>query len=63
MKEDIALYREVDPAEAVKLINLFTKTWPKDDSVQEFKDAVPELKKAAAEKAKTAKEKGKEVST
>ena len=63
VKEDIALYREVDPAEAVKLINLFTKTWPKDDSVQEFKDAVPELKKAAAEKAKTAKEKGKKVST
>ena len=29
VKEDIALYREADPAEAIKLINLFLKTWPK----------------------------------
>ena len=60
VKEDIALYREADPAEAIKLINLFLKTWPKDDSAKEYKDAIADLKKAAAEKAKAAKEKAKE---
>ena len=60
VKEDIALYREADPAEAIKLINLFLKTWPKDDSAKEYKDAIGDLKKAAAEKAKAAKEKAKE---
>jgi len=60
IKEDIALYREADPAEAIKLIQLFVKTWPKDDSAKEFKDAIADLKKAAAEKAKAAKEKAKE---
>ncbi|MBR5549609.1 MAG: TlpA family protein disulfide reductase [Kiritimatiellae bacterium] len=60
VKEDIALYREADPAEAIKLIQLFMKTWPKDDSVKEYKDAIADLKKAAAEKAKAAKEKAKE---
>ena len=60
IKEDIALYREADPAEAIKLIQLFVKTWPKDDSVAEMKDAIADLKKAAAEKAKAAKEKAKE---
>ena len=60
VKEDIALYREADPAEAIKLINLFIKTWPKDDSAKEYKDAIADLKKAAAEKAKAAKEKAKE---
>ncbi len=60
VKEDIALYREADPAEAIKLIQLFVKTWPKDDSVKEYKDAIADLKKAAAEKAKAAKEKAKE---
>jgi hypothetical protein len=60
VKEDIALYREADPAEAIKLINLFLKTWPKDDSAKEYKEAIPELKKAAAERAKAAKEKAKE---
>ena len=59
-KEDIALYREADPAEAIKLINLFLKTWPKDDSAKEYKEAIPELKKTAAERAKAAKEKAKE---
>ena len=60
IKEDIALYREADPAEAIKLIDLFAKTWPKDDAAKEYKAAVSELKKAAAEKAKAAKEKAKE---
>jgi len=60
VKEDIELYREADPAEAIKLIDLFVKTWPKDDSAKEYKAAVSELKKAAAEKAKAAKEKAKE---
>ena len=60
VKEDIALYREADPSEAIKLINLFLKTWPKDDSAKEYKDAIADLKKAAAEKAKAAKEKAKE---
>ena len=60
VKEDIVLYREVDPAEAIKLIQLFMKTWPKDDAVADMKDALPELKKAAAEKAKADKAKAKE---
>jgi len=60
IKEDIALYREADPAEAIKLIQLFMKTWPKDDSVADMKESLPDLKKAAAEKAKAAKEKAKE---
>ena len=60
VKEDIALYREADPAEAIKLIQLFMKTWPKDDSVADMKEALPELKKAAAEKAKADKAKAKE---
>jgi len=60
VKEDIALYREADPAEAIRLINLFLKTWPKDDSAKEYKDAIADLKKAAAERAKAAKEKAKE---
>ena len=60
VKEDIELYRQADPAEAIKLIDLFIKTWPKDDSAKEYKAAVSELKKAAAEKAKAAKEKAKE---
>jgi len=60
VKEDIALYREADPTEAIKLIQLFMKTWPKDDSVADMKEALPELKKAAAEKAKADKAKAKE---
>ena len=60
VKEDIELYSKVDPAEAIKLIDLFVKTWPKDDSAKEYKASVSELKKAAAEKAKAAKEKAKE---
>ena len=60
VKEDIELYREADPAEAIKLIDLFVKTWPKDESAKEYKASVSELKKAAAEKAKAAKEKAKE---
>ena len=60
VKEDIALYSTVDPAEAIKLIQLFMKTWPKDDSSKEYKDAISDLKKAAAEKAKAAKHQPKE---
>ena len=60
IKEDIALYREADPAEAIKLIQLFVKTWPKDDSAKEYKDSIADLKKSAAEMAKAAKEKAKE---
>jgi len=60
VKADIELYKEADPAEAIKLIQLFMKTWPKDDSVAEMKESLPELKKAAAEKAKTDKAKAKE---
>lgn len=60
VKADIELYKEADPAEAIKLIQLFMKTWPKDDSVAEMKESLPELKKAAAEKAKADKAKAKE---
>jgi len=60
IKSDIELYKEADPAEAIKLIQLFMKTWPKDDSVAEMKESLPELKKAAAEKAKADKAKAKE---
>ena len=60
VKDDIELYREADPAEAIRLINLFLKTWPKDDSAKEYKEAIPELKKTAAERAKAAKEKATE---
>jgi len=60
VKADIELYKEADPAEAIKLIQLFMKTWPKDDSVADMKEALPELKKAAAEKAKADKAKAKE---
>lgn len=60
LKEDIELYKTADPAEAIKLIDLFIKTWPKDESAKEYKAGISELKKAAAEKAKAAKEKAKE---
>lgn len=59
VKDDIELYREADPAEAVKLIELFVKTWPKDDSARGFKELVPELKEKAKERARAAKEKAK----
>ncbi|MBR1921898.1 MAG: hypothetical protein IJ829_07870 [Kiritimatiellae bacterium] len=60
VKEDIATYREADPAEAARLIQLFLKTWPKDDAAADYKAAVPELKKAAAERAKEEKARAKE---
>ena len=60
IKSDIEMYREADPAEAVKLIQLFMKTWPKDEAIAGFKEALPEIKKNAAEKAKATKSKGKE---
>ena len=59
IKSDIELYSEADPAEAIKLIQLFTKTWPKDDACQGFKEKMPELKEKAKEKAKADKEKAK----
>lgn len=59
IKSDIELYCEADPAEAIKLIQLFTKTWPKDDACQGFKEKMPELKEKAKEKAKADKAKAK----
>ena len=59
IKADIELYCEADPAEAIKLIQLFTKTWPKDDACQGFKEKMPELNEKAKEKAKADKEKAK----
>ena len=59
IKADIELYCEADPAEAIKLIQLFMKTWPKDDAVHELKEKIPELKEKAKEKAKADKEKAK----
>ena len=50
---------ELPRAEAIKLIQLFTKTWPKDDACQGFKEKMPELKEKAKEKAKADKEKAK----
>ena len=60
VKEDIEIMKKIDPAEALKLIQLFMKTWPKDDAVAGYKDEMAELKKAAAEKAKADKAKAKE---
>ena len=60
VKEDIELMKKVDPAEALKLITLFMKTWPKDDAVAGYKEEMSDLKKAAAEKAKADKAKTKE---
>ncbi len=62
VKSDIETYREADPAEAIRLIGLYLKTWPKDDAAKEFKDSIADLKKAAADKAKAAKEKAKDKS-
>ena len=59
VKSDIELYSEVDPTEALKLVQLFIKTWPKDDAVHELKEKIPELKEKAKEKAKADKEKAK----
>jgi len=60
VKADIEMYSKVDPAEAMKLIQLYMKTWPKDEAVAEFKESLPEIKKAAAEKAKADKSKAKD---
>lgn len=62
VKADIEIFKETDPAEAIKVIQLFMKTWPKDDAVAELKEMIPELKGKAKEKAKAdkAKEKTKE---
>ena len=60
VKSDIELYSEVDPAEAMTLIQLFLKTWPKDEAVAGYKESMGELKKKAAEKAKAEKAKAKE---
>ena len=55
IKKDINRYREYDPSEAMRLIQLFLKTWPKDDMAEDYKAALPELKKAAAERKKQEK--------
>jgi len=60
VKGDIEVFGKVNPAEAIRLIGLFSKTWPKDDAVAGFKASIPDLKKAAAEKAKADKAKAKE---
>ena len=59
VKSDIELFSEVDPAEAIKLVQLFVKTWPKDEAVAGYKESMPELKKKAAEMAKAEKAKAK----
>ena len=59
IKADIEMYSEVDPSEALKLVQLFIKTWPKDDAVADLKAQIPELKEKAKEKAKADKEKAK----
>ena len=60
VKGDIEVYSKVNPAEAIRLIGLFSKTWPKDDACAGYKESIAELKKAAAEKAKADKAKAKE---
>ena len=60
VKTDIEIFKESDPAEAIKVIQLFIKTWPKDDAVAEFKEMIPELKEKAKEKLKADKAKAKE---
>ena len=60
VKADIEIFKETDPAEAIKVIQLFMKTWPKDDAVAELKEMIPELKGKAKEKAKADKAKAKE---
>lgn len=60
VKADIELYGEVDPAEALKLVQLFMKTWPKDEASREFKARIPELREKAKEKAKADREKSKD---
>jgi len=59
VKSDIELYTQADPAEAINLINLFIKTWPKDESAKGYKDSLSDLRKAAKERAKAAREKAK----
>lgn len=63
VKSDIDIYKQVDPAESMKMIQLYMKTWPKDDAVAGFKEMLPELKKAASEKAKADKSKAKDKDT
>jgi len=60
VKTDIEIFKETDPAEAIKVIQLFMKTWPKDDAAAELKEMIPELKEKAKEKAKSDKTKAKE---
>ena len=60
VKSDIEAFKEADPAEAMNLIQLFMKTWPKDEASAEYKAMIPDLKKAAAEKLKAEKEKARE---
>ncbi len=59
VKSDIEMYSEVDPEEAIKIIQMYIKTWPKDDATPDFKKSIKDLKKAAKEMMKAEKEKGK----
>ena len=55
VKEEIESLKSSNPAEAVKLIKDFLKTFPKDEISNSYKTLLPELQKAAAEAAKAAK--------
>ena len=47
--KDIELLCTNNPADAIKMINMYVKTWPKSGEAAEYKAKLPELKKAAAE--------------
>ena len=52
--KDIEILCTNNPADAIKMINMYLKTWPKSNEAAEYKAKLPELKVAAAE----AKKKG-----
>lgn len=60
VKADIDIYKEVDPAESMKIVQMFMKTWPKDEAVAGYKEQMHDLKKAASEKAKADKSRAKD---
>lgn len=55
VKEEIESIKSSNPAEAVKLIKDFLKTFPKDEISNTYKTLLPELQKAAADAAKAMK--------
>lgn len=55
VKEEIESLKSSNPAEAVKLIKDFLKTFPKDEISNTYKTLLPELQKAAADAAKAMK--------